>query len=592
MTKPRDLATLGGGFTQSGTGAIQRTVENKLKDTVSVKDFGAVGDGVADDTAAVDAANVWLSGSTLLAPKHLVIDCPVRYTGKVKLGAITLTDVSGFTIEWKNGGRLLMDNLTATLGTNNGLWISGTASNVTLINPFIEWVTAASTRSTGDGITFKGYPSDALCLNNIRIIGQSYIKNAPQTGAIFYGCKNVYVDSHHADTTLADGLHFNACQNVVVNSARATNNGDDALALVTYYNPSSIEGGGASWKTSRTPYAQPTLGSWNNLNTTVGIVNAAGGTATGTRIAGAKGVSIGTVNAQGKDFGLQVDAGQVGGVYVWTYLASKQIQINQINARQCGVGLFVRAFNSAITETSYTDFDVQIGNVKAFESTQYGVSLEVVKGISIAEIEEENSGSSGTLLNIVQDVSIEKIRSKKTSGLGLSMSGLCKDVTFTVIELDVSSLYIVSGNPDARMQRIHAQTIISRNAASFACYIEDVVGLTIDTLRVYNPNTGNSASVNDMRALLTNRVENVFIGTFIADVLVSNYRTWEMGGGFDASHIAGNDVTIGSIRWRVPAASDGIVFQGGPFGYAKIAYSGKWQDTATTTWTALTADTY
>lgn len=45
MTKPRDLSNLGGGFIQSGTGAVQRTVENKLKDTVSVKDFGAVGDG-------------------------------------------------------------------------------------------------------------------------------------------------------------------------------------------------------------------------------------------------------------------------------------------------------------------------------------------------------------------------------------------------------------------------------------------------------------------------------------------------------------------------------------------------------------------
>jgi hypothetical protein len=56
MTKTRDLATLGGGFIQTGTGAVQRTVEAKLKDVVSVKDFGAVGDGVADDTAAFNAA--------------------------------------------------------------------------------------------------------------------------------------------------------------------------------------------------------------------------------------------------------------------------------------------------------------------------------------------------------------------------------------------------------------------------------------------------------------------------------------------------------------------------------------------------------
>ena len=44
------------GFRQTGTGATARTVDAKLKDTVSVKDFGAVGDGTTDDTAAFQAA--------------------------------------------------------------------------------------------------------------------------------------------------------------------------------------------------------------------------------------------------------------------------------------------------------------------------------------------------------------------------------------------------------------------------------------------------------------------------------------------------------------------------------------------------------
>jgi hypothetical protein len=47
-----DLVT----YTPSGTGAVARSAASKMGDVVSVKDFGAVGDGVADDTAAIQAA--------------------------------------------------------------------------------------------------------------------------------------------------------------------------------------------------------------------------------------------------------------------------------------------------------------------------------------------------------------------------------------------------------------------------------------------------------------------------------------------------------------------------------------------------------
>jgi hypothetical protein len=68
------LAASGGsnliGFLQAGTGAVATTVQAKLRESVSVKDFGAVGDGVTDDFAAIilarDAAIA--GGKSLMFP--------------------------------------------------------------------------------------------------------------------------------------------------------------------------------------------------------------------------------------------------------------------------------------------------------------------------------------------------------------------------------------------------------------------------------------------------------------------------------------------------------------------------------------------
>jgi len=52
LTTDPDVVT----YNQGGTGAQDRTLTSRLQDFVSVKDFGAVGDGVTDDTAAFNAA--------------------------------------------------------------------------------------------------------------------------------------------------------------------------------------------------------------------------------------------------------------------------------------------------------------------------------------------------------------------------------------------------------------------------------------------------------------------------------------------------------------------------------------------------------
>lgn len=75
------------GFLQLGTGAVSRTVRDKLRDTISVKDFGAACDDATDDTAAIQAAidSVGDTSLTTRAGPVILIPGPCRITSTLTI---------------------------------------------------------------------------------------------------------------------------------------------------------------------------------------------------------------------------------------------------------------------------------------------------------------------------------------------------------------------------------------------------------------------------------------------------------------------------------------------------------------------------
>jgi hypothetical protein len=127
------------GFTQSGTGAVARTLQNKLQEVISVKDFGATGNGTTDDTAAIQAAVNAASGNSVVyapAGTYLVGVITVPASGMFFIGSGIQTQ---FITETTNQSAIFSaigcahlsirnarftGNGTATSGNGYGLYIS------------------------------------------------------------------------------------------------------------------------------------------------------------------------------------------------------------------------------------------------------------------------------------------------------------------------------------------------------------------------------------------------------------------------------------------------------------------------------------
>ena len=235
-------------FLASGTGAVQRTALSKFRDTVSVKDFGAVGDGVADDTAAIQAAintnkEVFVPNGTYNLSASLTMTSSQQIRGESQtlailkttaaVNAITVADIAYCKISnlYINGNGIGLIGIKVGLGitfsafhtiefcdvrnfTSYGIHLNGT-SYVRVDNCFIR-------DNGGNGIYNNlGSPSG---YGNANTISNCQIWDCGTYGIHFFKASNNIIENTKfvlgsGGTSLTVG---NRIANIYINNANST----------------------------------------------------------------------------------------------------------------------------------------------------------------------------------------------------------------------------------------------------------------------------------------------------------------------------------------------------------------------------------
>jgi hypothetical protein len=262
-----------GGITKRATGAELAKGLNTINGTVNVKDFGAVGDGAADDTAAIQAA------ITAAAGKTLVLAGTFRVTGTLNVTASNTRIVGDGTAKiiasgasWTSGQPVLQiagsgagtaTTLSAAITSSSTTFSVASASELSAGT----FVTISSGSEYWSGITGdSGFqPVNKSELNRIRSVSgttitpewgledtysisghtvtvtpYTFIENVAVDGVQFYGLGNGNANTTSGVNPLAikasfvnnlsiagcriENFQYSAADIVLCNSVRVTNN--------------------------------------------------------------------------------------------------------------------------------------------------------------------------------------------------------------------------------------------------------------------------------------------------------------------------------------------------------------------------------
>jgi hypothetical protein len=238
MTKTRDLADLGGGFIQAGSGAEQRTVESKLQDVVSVEDFGAIS-GADNSNATVNTTafiNAFKTGKTVFVPKGEYrvnqIDCVANSLATVRL----LGEGDGSTISRVGGNAtfyISSTSCTLTLekvrfvGTGNGSSVHYDYATDTGKNTFRDCSFIQDQYGLNVEPLAVGWIIEGCVFNDCRNTAQYFLGGCWacrfENNYTWYCNKGFYAGSGHSSSYRSSVFEYNSSEAIIFETAAAGN---------------------------------------------------------------------------------------------------------------------------------------------------------------------------------------------------------------------------------------------------------------------------------------------------------------------------------------------------------------------------------
>ena len=260
-------------YNQGSTGAQTRTVENKLQEFVSVKDFGAIGDGVTDDTAAIQACfnsaaasklKVYIPSGTYMINAHTI------QAGQAKHGLYV-----------PSNSHIIMDNGTTLKAIPNASDLYNVLLIYNVQNVKIENGTLAGDRATHvDTGSYNGIGMRIQGATDVYIYNVTSKDMYTDGFAIVYDdlnspypdCENVHLFNCTADNNYRNGCSVIGCQKGSIIGGRYANSNGTAPQDGIDIEPNPDNGSGSPSQVSN--FIVQNVHAYNNTNVGIEVYGA------------------------------------------------------------------------------------------------------------------------------------------------------------------------------------------------------------------------------------------------------------------------------------------------------------------------------